>query len=248
VSEGRVKGDRLQVLVADDEAVARKRLLRLLAAMDGVDVAGECADGQAVMDRVAVGDVDVVLLDIRMPRLGGLEAAAALDDNGTAFVLVTAHPDHAVEAFELGAADYLVKPVEAERLAKALARVRERLGATSERASLPRLAIPTRQGFVLLDPDRVSHAVLDGDLVTIVSEDGAYLSDASLGDLQERLPRGAFERVHRRAILNLEHVARLEPLDSGGFLAHTRSGHSVEVSRQAARQLRRRLRLTPHRA
>jgi two-component system LytT family response regulator len=166
-------------------------------------------------------------------------------------VLCTAHSDHAVEAFEIGAIDYVMKPVEAGRLKKALARVKQRLTARerdSEPASpsvapIERLAIPTRQGIVLIDPRTVTHAVLDGELVTIATDDATYLSDASLGDLQERLPRDLFERVHRRALLNLAHVVRLEPVETGGFLAHTRAGHAIEVSRQAARELRKRLRL-----
>lgn len=89
----------------------------------------------------------------------------------------------------------------------------------------------------------MSHAVLEGELVTVTTEGATYLSDSSLNELQERLPREPFERVHRRALVNLEHVVRLEPLETGGFVAHMRGGHAVEVSRQAARELRRRLKL-----
>jgi two-component system LytT family response regulator len=245
----------MRVLVADDELVARKRLLRLLGAMDGIAIAGECESGEAVLERLKAKDVDVVLLDIHMPGLSGLETFELFPEDGPVVVLCTAHPDHAVDAFEQGAADYVMKPVEAGRLKKALGRARDRLalrlregqtltsGAESAPKGLDRLAVPTRQGIVLLDPRAVSHAILDGELVSVVTEGGTYLSDDSLADLQERLPRDLFERVHRRAILNLEHVGRLEPLETGGFVAHTRGGHQVEVSRQAARELRRRLKV-----
>jgi two-component system LytT family response regulator len=241
----------MRVLVADDELIARKRLLRLLAAMDDVTVAGECESGDAVLQRIKGDDVDVVLLDVNMPGLSGMETLALLPEERPLVILCTAHADHAVDAFERGAVDYVMKPVEAGRLKKALDRARDRLSARRSETGTPeaagpdleRLAIPTRQGIVLLDPRSVSHAVLDGELVTVVTDGGTYLSDDSLADLQERLPRGAFERVHRRAILNLGQVVRLEPLETGGFLAHTRAGHAVEVSRQAARELRRRLRL-----
>jgi two-component system LytT family response regulator len=245
----------MRILVADDELVARKRLVRLLGAIEGVSIAGECESGAAVLERVKSKDVDVVLLDVHMPGLSGLEALALFPDDGPIVVLCTAHPDHAIAAFEHGAADYVMKPVEAGRLKKALGRARERLlarrGVSEETTELPeasrrpldRLAVPTRQGIVLLDPRTVSHAVLDGELVSVVAEGGTYLSDDSLADLLDRLPQGLFERVHRRAILNLEHVERLEPLETGGFVAHTRGGHAVEVSRQSARELRRRLKL-----
>jgi two-component system LytT family response regulator len=253
----------MRVLVAEDELLARKRLLRLLAAMEGVTVIGACEDGVAVVERVKAGDVDVVLLDVQMPGLTGLEAVDLFEGAGPVVVLCTAHSDHAVDAFEKGAVDYVMKPVEAGRLKKALGRARERLAARTAPPARPassapgplvasplasgslgplmRLPIPTRQGIVLLDPRTVSHATLDGELVTVVADGGTYLSLASLAELQEALPRELFERVHRRALVNLEHVARLEPTPAGGFLAHTRGGHAIEVSRQAARELRRRL-------
>jgi two-component system LytT family response regulator len=243
--------------------------LRLLGAMDDVTLAGECESGDAVLARLKSNDVDVVLLDIHMPGLTGMETLELLPSDGPVIILCTAHADHAVDAFERGAVDYVMKPVEAGRLKKALGRARERIemrrmaqsrakpaadaeidaDGGAERATgdspraLDRLAIPTRQGIVLLDPRTVSHAVLEGELVSVVTEEGTYLSDDTLADLQERLPRDSFERVHRRAILNLGQVTRLEPLETGGFLAHTRAGHAVEVSRQAARELRRRLKV-----
>jgi two-component system LytT family response regulator len=247
----------MRVLVADDEQLARNRLVRLLAAMNDVVVVGQCESGRAVLDRIKETTVDVVLLDIHMPGLSGLETAELFPENGPAIVLCTAHPDHALAAFELGAADYVMKPIEAGRLKRALARAREKLvgGRRMPAAELggtvpsfERLAIPTRQGIVLVDPREVSHAVLDGELVSIATSSATYLSDQPLGDLQERLPRELFERVHRRALLNLAHVVRLEPNETGGFVAHTRGGCAVEVSRQAARELRKRLGLSPHRA
>jgi two-component system LytT family response regulator len=244
------KASPLRVLLADDELVARKRLARLLAAMDDVVVVGECDSGAAVLERVKTMPVDVVLLDIQMPNLNGLETIALLPEDRPLVILCTAYPDHAVDAFEHGAVDYVLKPVEPARLKKALARAAARLAEridhesfTEEAPALERLAIRTRQGIVLLDPKTVSHAVLEGELVTVVAEGGTYLSDNTLNELQERLPRETFERVHRRAILNMQHVARLEPIETGGFLAHTRGGRSIEVSRQAARELRKRLKL-----
>jgi two-component system LytT family response regulator len=238
----------LRVLVADDELLARRRVIRLLSAIDAIEVVGECESGDAVVTRVREGGVDVVLLDVQMPGLTGIEVAELLPDDGPMIVLCTAYAEHAVDAFDLGAIDYIVKPVEAARLKKAIDRVRVRRdGRRVETRSveparaLERLAIPTRSGIVLLDPAAITHATLDGELVTIHSSEGAFLSDDPLADLLAQLPADRFERVHRRAIVNLEQVVRLEPLDSGGFLAHVRGGETVEVSRQSARELRRRL-------
>ena len=246
----------LRVLVADDEAIARKRLVRLLAAMPDVVVAGECADAHEVLERVRAGGIDAVLLDIQMPELSGLEALQLFPADGPVVIFCTAHTAHAIAAFDLGAIDYLLKPIEAARLRKALDRARDRdarrryadeLTRFKSRAPndaekpLDRLALPTRQGIVLLDPLAVSHAELDGELVTVHTADAQYLSALSLQELETRLPGERFARVHRRAIVNLEHVVRLEPNEVGGYTARTRNGRAVEISRQAARDLRKRL-------
>ncbi len=238
--------DKLRVLIADDELLARKRLSRLLQAMPDVEVLGECTDGDEVLSRVRKGGVDVVLLDIHMPNLSGVDAMSLLPADGPYVVFCTADPDHAVKAFDGGAVDYLLKPIEPARLQKALDRARARTeplrrANDADSKGVFRLAIPTRQGIVLVDPSHMSHAVLDGELVTVFTEKGDFLTDQSLQELQEKLPKDRFERVHRRALLNLEHVVRLEPLDTGGYIARTSRGHAVDVSRQAARELRRRL-------
>lgn len=237
----------LRVVVADDEEIARRRLKRLLAELSDVVVVGECKDGQEVLQRVAKGDVDVLLLDIQMPGLTGLEAMALLPAGGPYVIFCTAYAEHAVKAFDVGAVDYLLKPFETERLEKALARARSREAvarfhaeARLHRDGPSRLALPTRHGVVLLDPKEISHAVLEGELVSLHADGAVYLTDDSLQSLEARLTSGSFERVHRKALLNLDHVARLEPSPSGGYVARTRRGETVDVSRQAARALRKR--------
>ncbi len=249
----------LRVVIADDEEIARRRITRLVRDLPDVELVGECRDGTEVLRRVAEGEVDVLLLDIQMPGLTGLEAMALLPDGGPYVIFCTAYAEHAVEAFDVGAVDYLLKPIEAERLEKALGRARSREAverfheeARQQRErraarALPtdgafaRLAVPTKQGIVLLDPREITHAVLEGELVTIHVGDREFLTDDSLQSLEARLAGGTFERVHRRALLNLDHVARLEPCPSGGYVARTHRGEAIEVSRQAARALRRRL-------
>jgi two-component system LytT family response regulator len=237
-----VSAEALRVLVADDEAMARRRLVRLLAAMDDVQLAGECATGDEVLDRVRAGGVDLILLDIEMPGLSGLDALSLLPPDGPTVVFCTAHAAHAVAAFDVGAIDYLLKPVDAARLRKALDRGRRRgPPPASPSPPLARLPIDTREGIVLLDPQEITHALLDGELVTVHTARARYFCASSLQDLEARLPAETFVRVHRRALLNLAHVARLEACETGGFIARTSAGQPVDVSRQAARELRRRL-------
>jgi two-component system LytT family response regulator len=249
----------LQVLVVDDEATARRRLMRLLESVPDVRLCGECADADEALERVRAGGVDVMLLDIQMPGLSGLDVLGLLPDDGPVVIFCTAHAEHAVSAFDVGAVDYLLKPVEAGRLRKALERARQveqrrrfqlevarhRPTHAAERSPPdglpPRLPLETRQGIVLLAPDEISHAQLDGALVTVHTTRGPFICDLPLNELAERLGPHGFLRVHRRSLLNLAKVVRLEPAETGGFLARTADGQSVEVSRQAARDLRKRL-------
>jgi DNA-binding LytR/AlgR family response regulator len=232
----------LRVLVADDESMARRRLLRLLGAMPDVSLAGECADAQQVLAAVRSGGVDVILLDIQMPELSGLDALQLLPEgpDRPAVIFCTAHAAHAVAAFEVEAVDYLLKPIDGGRLRKALDRARARRAGPAG-ADLARLALPTRQGIVLVDPRDVTHAELADELVTVHATTGRYLSALSLQELEARLPAAGFVRVHRRAVVNLAHVIRLQPNEVGGYLAEVTGGQAVEVSRQAARDLRKRL-------
>lgn len=236
----------LRVLVADDELVARKRLARLLSAIPGVEPAGECETGPETLARIRAGDVDVVLLDIQMPGLTGVEALQLIPEGAPHVVFCTAHPDHALDAFAGGAVDYLLKPIEAGRLARALERVRARRDPRPEAPAAPaRLALPTPRGIVLVAPAEITVAVLENEVLTVHTADGAsHFTDLPLQELADRLSGAAFFRAHRRVLLNLDRVARLEPSENGGFLARMSGGPSVTVSRQASRELRRLLGLS----
>ena len=233
----------LRVLIADDEALARQRLLRLLAGMLRVKVVAECANGNEVLQFLERAEErpDILLLDIRMPELSGLETRALLPEDAPYVIFVTAHSEHALEAFDVGADDYLLKPVEAARLKRALERAAQRLNPTASagvEARLARVPVQTARGIVLVNPNELSHAELSGPLLTLYTERGTLLADFTLQHLQDALPDPRFWRVHRRAFVNLDFVERLEPVESGGYLAHMRGGARVVVSRQVGRRLR----------
>lgn len=236
----------LRVAIADDELLARKRLVRLLEAMPGIDVIGVHEAAAPLLAQLGEDAIDVVVLDVQMPGLSGLEAYALVPEGGPFVIFATAHPEHAVAAFELGAVDYVLKPIDAPRLAKAIERARDHV--TRRRGEAPRidahpvarLPITTRAGIVLLELDDVSHAEFDGTLVTIHRRVGEpLLSELSLQELGQRLPEPQFDRVHRRALVNLREVVMLLPQDTGGYTAVMRTGAHVAVSRQSARRLRR---------
>lgn len=236
----------LRVLIADDELLARKRMARLAGALPGVTVVASCTDGAEVLELVAEEPVDVVLLDIQMPGLTGLDASQLLPEGGPAVVFTTAHPEHALQAFDIGAADYLLKPVDAERLRRALDRCRARLEGPEPVEPSPSgpLALPTRRGVRLVEPAALLCAVYDGTALWahLARGDGAerLTVDLTLAELEARLPDPPFLRAHRRAIVNLDQVELLEPTETGGYLACIRGGPKVAVSRAVSRGLRRR--------
>lgn len=244
----------LRVLVCDDELMARRRVLRLLGELPGIEATFECESGDEVLATLGSEDVDVAVLDVSMPGRTGIETVVAMPEDRPYVIFLTAHPEHAVKAFDVGAVDYLLKPVDDARLEKALARARQFLdgahgqgrGASAEREGgaaprLKKLAIATRGGVELVSPSDVTHATFDGALVTVHTGARSILTDDTLQELEAKLPPGPFERVHRRALVNLDHVERLESVDSGGYVACLSSARRVDVSRQSARRLRRRL-------
>jgi two-component system, LytTR family, response regulator len=241
----------LRILVCDDELMARKRVLRLLGELDGIEATLECESGEQVLARLREDDVDVAILDVNMPGMSGIETVLAMPEERPYVIFLTAHPEHAVKAFEVGAVDYVLKPVDDARLSKAIERARTFLDsgttgkADADSIGTPKLtkfAIATHDGAALVSPGDVTHATFDGTLVSVHTSNRTILTDDTLQDLETKLgPAGTFERVHRRAILNLDHVERLESVDSGGYVACLSTGKRVDVSRQSARKLRRRL-------
>jgi two-component system LytT family response regulator len=235
----------LRVALADDEAIARKRLSRLLGELPDVKVVLVSESGEALLEELPAAAPDILLLDIQMPGLSGIEVQARLGPDAPYVIYVTAHPQHALDAYDAGAIDYVLKPVEEQRLARAIERARGRLARAAEplRGADKALRIPieVRDGILLLSPDEITHLSFDGQLVTLHGTGREVITDRTLSELEALLAPHGFERVHRRYLVNLHRVVQLADHPSGGYTAHCDDGATVAVSRQVARQLRRRL-------
>ncbi len=242
----------MRVLVVDDEAPARRRLSRLLARIDGLEVAGEAADGVEAHARVTELRPDLVLLDVDMPEMDGLSFAAEHPE--LTVVFVTAHAEHAVEAFDLEAVDYLLKPVAEARLRQAVDRVRARASAPdpariaralepllrSEAPPTPRVTTTEGTTARVFDARQVERFTATQKLVAFTHEGTEHLVDESLTQLEQRLAPHDFMKVHRAELVNLSRVRALHREDGAAEL-ELQSGDRVPVSRRLLPELERRL-------
>lgn len=238
----------MRVIVVDDEGPARRRLARMLARIDEVQVVGEAADADAARALVEQTEPDLVLLDIHMPEEDGLSLAAW--PRMPAVIFVTAHDEHAVQAFELAAVDYLLKPVAQARLEQALDRVRSRGSvdptalARALQAAIaappPRLTARAGSTLHVFDARQIGRLSARDKYCTFCHQGGEYLLDESLAALEHRLAAHEFVRIHRGELVNLAHVVALHGSNAGAHV-ELRSGDRVPVSRRMLPELRRRL-------
>jgi two-component system, LytTR family, response regulator len=221
----------MRILIVDDEAPARARLRRLLAAIAGTEVVGEAADGEQALALAETLKPDALLLDIQMPELDGLAVAASLPDDGPAVIFVTAFDAYALQAFDARALDYLLKPVEPERLARALDRVRRKVPPRTP-APLPatQLLVPTSRGVQVLRVTEIEWLQAADNYVTLHSSGREFLLRRTLAGLLADLGEG-FVRVHRSAAVAITQVAAVEPNDKGDALLRLHSGAEVGCSR-----------------
>jgi len=239
----------MRVLLIDDERRARERLARLLSAIPEIEIAGEAGDGIAAIELIAALQPDVVFLDVQMPGLNGFEVLAELPAaNRPLIVFVTAWDRYALQAFDVSAVDYLVKPVEEDKLARAIARLRERAPGDPLAKLTAAVARPLRrivgkrlQKLHVLPLETIEAFIAEGELVFALTADGRFLVERTLRDLEAALDADRFARVHKQTIVNLEKLAVLEPIPKGGATARMQSGAIVEISRRYATPLRTRL-------
>ena len=194
----------MKVVIVDDEAPARSELRHLLGAHAGVEVVGEAASAAEAAE-VAAG-CDAVFLDIELAGASGIDAARILrgETGPPAVVFVTAHVEYAVDAFAVEAFDYLLKPVDPERLARVVARLAERWPAGREPRKIPVVAGGRTE---LIDQEQVRYVQAEGDYSRVHTYDRSYLSTASLRELEAALPPERFVRIHRSYLVNLACVA-----------------------------------------
>ena len=238
----------MKVLVVDDEPLARERLVALIGEIDGARVVGEAGSGAALLEAAPALQPDVVLLDIRMPAMDGLEAArhlAALE-SPPAVVFCTAYDEHALAAFDVHAIDYIVKPVRAERLRQALDRARRYGGEQLRRAGgggpdrqRTHLCARVRGSLVLVPIGEVAYLQAEDKYVVIHHARGQVLIEEPLKDLEEEFG-DRFVRIHRNCLVARHRLVGLLRTPDGRTLARLDAdGVELEVSRRSLPGLRK---------
>lgn len=238
----------MKTLIVDDEPIARRVLRQELASVADVVIVGEAENGKQALQQISALHPDLVLLDLHMPVMGGFEVVRKLRGGRLpAVVIVTAFDQHAVEAFEAGAVDYLLKPVSDERLRSAVERARKRCENPLELAhDVARIsAAETRkivgrhgEDYVLLDPDEILAFQAEGELVWIVTAQQRLLATQPLRVIEDHLKGQLFRRVHRNAIVNVNQVRKMSALSSQRWLVTLSNSVEVVVSKRQAHSIR----------
>ena len=246
----------IRALVVDDEAVARRRIRRLLEPERDVAVVGECGDGASAVQAIAAARPHLVFLDVQMPELDGFGVIQALSPPDVpAVVFVTAFDRYALRAFDVHAIDYLLKPLTRERFRTAVSRARERIARRDEDKGLAalvaelrarprylaRVAVPAGSRTVLVDCSEIEWLEAADNYVKLHVGGREYLVRETLSALEQRLDPADFSRIHRSSIVRLDRVLGLSPATHGDLQLELRSGARLTLSRTFRSRVERRL-------
>lgn len=240
----------MKVLIVDDEPLARQRLRHLVSAMDNYSVVGEAENGEDALQKSQTDNPDVILLDIRMPGMDGLEAADYINrmDNPPAVIFTTAFSDHALKAFETHAVDYLLKPIKQERLEKALNAAKRLTRAQLERINQgenpnvrSKICVKIRGTLELVPVDEILYFKADQKYVTLRTPDHEYLIEEPLKSLEDEFV-DSFVRIHRNALVSESGINGMVKNSAGHQCLTFREVEDLlEVSRRHLPSIRKRL-------
>ena len=241
--------DRIRTLIVDDEPPARTKVARILSGRDDVEVVGEAGDGREAVERIRALEPDLVILDVQMPGKTGFDVLASLLPEETPHVVfATAYDEHALQAFDVAAVDYLLKPFNEERLYRAIDRVKERRSRGTEPSGamaellevlrgkggvqyMDRLLVDSRGRRLVLMATEVRSLRAEGNYVSVHVEGRSYLCRGTLASYEERLDPRRFVRVHRSVLVNVDRIRELKPIARGDQLLILDDGSEVRMSR-----------------
>ena len=238
------------MIVVDDEALARALLRELLGAHADIEVIAECGNGFEAVKAVTEKKPDLLLLDIQMPKLDGFDVLELIGTE-VPVIFVTAYDQYAIKAFQVHAVDYLLKPFGAERLAEALTRARARIGARealpakalvsearAARTPLERILIRDKADVHVIPVAKIDYFESQDDYVSLKVGDKTLLKEQTLSELEQLLDPGRFVRIHRRYLLNVARLAKIEQSVTDSRVAVLQDGTEIPISRSGYAKLR----------
>jgi two-component system, LytTR family, response regulator len=260
--EGPSSTEKLRIVIADDERPARSFLAAALRRFGDVELIGEAANGMDAVGLIESKRPDLALLDLQMPELDGFGVVRLLRKNNMPMVaFVTAHDEHAIRAFEMNAVDYILKPVETARLRQTIDRAKERLEREDRRTEeidriraaaatydieenepLRRIPIRRREEIILVPVEELVSIVAEGELIHLsTTTNERHTISYRLKDLAARLDPKDFVRLGRGAVVNINMIRRIVPVEGGTYIVVLSDGRELPVSRIQSRILRERL-------
>jgi len=226
----------IKVLIADDESLARDELKFLLSQLEDIEVIGEAKDGEEALEKILELEPDVAFLDIQMPNMDGLTVAKKCIKyhSKALIVFATAYDQHAIQAFEINAIDYLLKPFDEERIYKTIERIRskveqnpnqemlsrvlqEMIKEPSTNNNISKLAVQKEESVILLDPNDIIYVYREEREVFVKTYNDNYTVKYSLQVLEEKLAKYTFFRTHRSYLVNLQYVQEMIPWFNGAY-------------------------------
>jgi two-component system LytT family response regulator len=239
----------IRILIVDDEPLARDRLRGFLKAEAGVEVIGECGSGTEAVAAIRQAGPDLVFLDMQMPGCNGLQVLAELpEDRRPAIVFATAYEKFAVDAFDVAAVDYLLKPFDRERFQQALRRVREHLQRSRDPQAAPpapagarpdRITVKADGRLVFLKPEEIVRVEAADNYVMLHLVSGRLMLRETMTAIESRLGTAGFARVNRSAIVQLDQIREIQPAQHGDYTVVLRDGTKLPLSRSLRGQLDR---------
>lgn len=258
----------IRVLIVDDEPLARARIAEMLAEQDDVEIVGEATNGDGAIEEIRELDPDVVFLDVQMPGRSGLDVVREIGpDQMPHTIFVTAYDQYALNAFDVAAVDYLVKPFDDERFDQAFQRARrivqlEQVGQLAERLRsvldhghggarparpaagsgyLERIAVESRGQLRVVPVERIEYIEANGPYVALHTKDGRFVVRERMQTLEERLDPAVFFRIHRSSIVRLDAIDTVRRAGGGDYAVRLKSGVDLKVSRSRVEELEARL-------
>ena len=250
----------LRALVVDDEAVARRRVCRLLEQETDVVIAGQCGDGASAVESIQTLTPDIVFLDVQMPEFDGFEVVQAVGAEAMpATVFVTAYDEYALRAFDVHALDYLLKPVDGEHIVRAVERAKQWVSArapagdprlhalldqfTAARRYLRRLPVRSEGRLIIVRVDEIDWIGAADNYVTLHAGRREFLVRGTMAHFERELDPEEFVRIHRGVIVRVDRIRELVPESHGDFTARLSDGTTLAVSRNHRARLERLFRL-----